>query len=217
LPSITETDRLRIMWSAFPSDDASAEEFQRRMSPPENELPVALPLNTLLARTDDVAVALVGMAVYTTGVSLDLVVRLRPDAAQAAGRDMNEIVWGHGRRSGRFLFGVELADGRRASSLHRPEGGEGLVFVSGSGSGGQASVEQSWWLNPLPPAGPLRFVVRCPELGIGETSVVVDGAAIRSAADDVVVLWPWTPPPEFGPMEPPAPPDVPADSWFAPR
>ena len=86
---------------------------------------------------------------------------------------------------------------------------------TGGGSGGEASVEQSWWLNPLPPEGPLRIVVRCPELGIDERSIVLDGAAIQAAARAVVVLWPWAPPPESGPFEPPAPPDVPGDSWFA--
>jgi hypothetical protein len=210
------------MWASYGTpEDGPDEEFFRRMSAPENEIPVAVPLNTVLARTDDVAVALQRLSVYTTGVSFDLVVRLRPDAARAGGRDLNEMLWGHGPApdQGRFLMGVEFADGRRASNVsgrHGPVPGDEIVFTQGGGSGGMASVEQSWWLYPLPPQGPLRFVLRCPELGIDETSVVLDGAAIRAAADAVVVLWPWTPPPGSGPPEPPAPPDLPADSWFAP-
>ena len=43
----------------------------------------------------------------------------------------------------------------------------------------------------------MRIVVRCPDLGISERSVVLDGTAIRAAAADVVVLWPWAPPPEM--------------------
>ena len=62
--------------------------------------------------------------------------------------------------------------------------------------------------------GPVRFVVRSEVLGIGETSVELDGTAIRRAAEDVVVLWPWEPPPEREAPHP-APPDVPPDSWFA--
>ncbi|WP_344691366.1 hypothetical protein [Blastococcus jejuensis] len=206
------------MWTAYGHDGDDPEEFHRRMSAPENEIPVALPQNVVLGRTDDAVIALQRLSVYTTGIAFDLVVRLRPDAARADGRDLNELIWHGGPGGGRFLLGVEFADGRRASNAsgrHGPGEGEDVVFVSGGGSGGQASVEQSWWLHPLPPDGPLRIVVRCPDLGISERSVVLDGAAIRAAVDDVVVLWPWAPPPEMDQREPPAPPDLPADSWFA--
>jgi hypothetical protein len=74
-------------------------------------------------------------------------------------------------------------------------------------------VEQEWWLTPLPPAGPLRLVVRCGLFGLPEASVVLDGAAIRAAAEEVVVLWPWAPPRREAEPEPPAL-DLPADSWF---
>jgi hypothetical protein len=223
LPAATETDTLRIMWTSFgASEDGPDEEFFRRMSAPENEIPVALPVNAVLARTDDVVVALQRLSVHTTGVSFDLVVRLRPDSAQASGRDLNELVWGHGPAPARggFLLGVQFADGRRATNLsgrHGPVPGDDIVFTQGGGSGGMASVELSWWLHPLPPEGPLRFVVRCPELGIDERSVDLDGAAIQAAARDVIVLWPWAPPPGSGPPEPPEPPDLPDDSWFAGR
>jgi hypothetical protein len=208
------------MWAVGGPSDGPDEEFFRRMSAPENEVPVALPLNTVLARTDDVAIALQRLSVYTTGVSFDLVVRLRPDAARTGGLGLDELFWGprHGRGQHGFLLGVEFADGRRASNLTGRPGpvpGDEIVLTPGGGSGGEASVEQSWWLNPLPPEGPLRIVVRCPELGIDERSIVVDGTAIRAAAQAVVVLWPWAPPPESGPYDPPAPPDVPDDSWFA--
>ena len=204
------------MWSVpFASDDGPDEEFHRRMSAPENEIPVALPQNLLLARTEDAAVALVGLQVYTTGVSFTLVIRLRPGSQLVAGRSLNGLVWEHGPGSGRLMMGLELSDGRRVSTLRLPGGAEGVVFASGGGSGGEASVEQSWWLSPLPPEGPLRFVVRCAELGIEEASAVLDGTAIRRAAEDVVTLWPWAPPPEHRHAEPPRPPDVPADSWFA--
>jgi hypothetical protein len=55
-------------------------------------------------------------------------------------------------------------------------------------------------------------VVRCGLFGLPETAVELDGAAIRAAAEQVVVLWPWVPP---GRAEPgPPEPDLPADSWF---
>lgn len=201
------------MWSSVWGDEGPDEELQRRLQPPENEVPVSLPDRLLLARTDDVAVALLGLRVFTTGVSFELAVRLRPSARSRFGSSLDELIWRRGRRGSRFLLGVELADGRRIGGALGGDGGN-VVFHERGGSGGEASVEQSWWLSPLPAEGPLRFVVRCPELGIAEASAVLDGSAVRRAADDVVTLWPWEPPPEHR-AEPPAPPDLPADSWFA--
>lgn len=207
------------MWTALGADDGNgpSEDFLRRTNPPENEIPVALPINVLLARTDDVAVALVGLQVYTTGVSFTLVVRARPSSEVARTRGLNELIWQHGPRAGSFLLGIELADGRRASGMRMGERDTDILFHSGSGSGGQASVGQSWWLSPLPPEGLLTFVVRCADLGIGETVTELDASAIRRAADDVVTLWPWEPPPEERLAEPPGAPDLPPDSWFAGR
>ena len=202
------------MWSSL-TPEGPDDELLRRMSAPENEIPVALPQNQLLARTDDAAVALTGLQVYTTGVSFTLIVAVRPSSLGRTGRGLDELVWEHGPGSPRFLLGVELSDGRRAGG-HRGRGPEGdLVFHPGSGSGGAAFIDQSWWLSPLPPDGPVRFVLRCDELGIGETTTVIDGSAIRRAAADVVTLWPWEAPPEHHPSGPPSGPDVPPDSWFA--
>jgi hypothetical protein len=184
-----------------------------RVQPPENEVPVALPQNVLLARTEDVAVALLGLQVHSTGVVFELTVRVRPSARADLGHRLQELVWDRGRGTARFLLGVELADGRRGSSV--PNRSSGGVFLhSRGGSGGDSSIRQRWWLSPLPPEGPLTVVVRCPELGIEETSADLDGTAIRRAAEQVVELWPWSRQ-ELAPPEPPPPPDLPDDSWFA--
>jgi hypothetical protein len=190
-----------------PDDD-----LHRRLQPPENELPVSLPQNMLLARTDDVAVALLGLQVSSTGVALELTIRVRPSARADLGHRLQELVWDRGRGTAPFLLGVELADGRRGSSVPG-RSSEGVFFNSRGGSGGDSSIKQRWWLSPLPPEGPLKFVVRCPELGISETSVELDGTAIRRAAEQVVELWPWEPEPPH--REPPPPPDLPGNSWFA--
>lgn len=212
------------MWSStFWSHDEPDEEYLRRMGPPDNELPAAVPLNALLARTDDVAIAFLGLQVYTTGVSLDLAVRSR---TSGGGRELTELVFEHGPllAEGRLLIGVEFADGRRASNAIWPDVGpdpqprsaDDIVFHSGSGGGGGRSVDQSWWLSPLPPEGPLTVVLSCGALGIEETSTVLDGSLIRRAVSDVVTLWPWTRPEDPGPPDFP-PPDLPPGSWFAER
>jgi hypothetical protein len=200
------------MWSAFPQDGEPDAEFHRRMSAPENEIPVAVPLNTVLARTAGAAVALTGLQVYSTGVSFDLAFRVR-SPLEPAHRGLSDLVFEHGGSAGRFLLGIELADGRRASNVFGRDSDDGIVFHAGGGGGGELSVDQSWWLHPLPPEGPLRFVLGCAALGIPETSTLVDGLLIRRAAADVVTLWPWSPPDHDRPPAPP--PDLPADSWFA--
>lgn len=202
------------MWAAMGDGDGPGEEFLRRAHAPENEIPVALPTTVVVARTDDVAVALFGLQVSTTGVAFTLVVRVRPSSPLAAAHALDGLIWQHRPGGGQFLLGVELSDGRRASSRPLPRRDGGLVFHPGSGSSGEASVEQSWWLSPLPPDGSLRFVVRCPELGIEEAATELDASAIRRAADQVVTLWPWERPPEDRYVEPPTP-EVPPESWFA--
>ncbi|RBY92368.1 hypothetical protein DQ244_08890 [Blastococcus sp. TBT05-19] len=203
------------MWTSYHSDGEPDPDFLRRMNPPENEVPVALPQNRVLARTDDVGVAVIGLHVYTTGVAFQLVAQARPSAQITGGRDLNELFWRHGPGAGRgFLLGVEFADGRRAGTMAGRGDANGLIFHQGGGSGGHSSIHQSWWLSPVPPPGPLRLVLRCDDLGIQETTVELDGAGMARAVDDVVELWPWEPPRSPDP-EPPPLPDLPADSWFA--
>ena len=185
------------------------------MSRPDNEIPVALPINVVLARTDDVAVALLGMQVYSTGVAFELAVRTRV-WTDPYGRGLHEMVFGHGRSAaGGLLLGLEFADGSRVSNVHgfAPPNGSGIVFHPGGGGGDDRTVDQEWWLSPLPPEGPVRLVFSCAPLGIEETTTEIGGAAISRAAADVVTLWPWTPPDHGG--GPPPPPDVPEGSWFA--
>ncbi|WP_324275316.1 RNA 2'-phosphotransferase [Blastococcus brunescens] len=124
------------------------------MSAPDNEIPVAVPLNTVLARTSDVAVALTGLQVYSTGVSFDLAFRVR-SPLEPAHRGLSDLVFEHGASSGRFLLGIEMADGRRASNVFGRDSDDGIVFHAGGGGGGELSVDQSWWLHPF------RLRVRC--------------------------------------------------------
>lgn len=215
-PGVGSTGRLPRMWTHVSPDGAPDEDWLRRVDKPENEVPVALPLNVLVARTDSVAIALLGLQVFSTGVSFDLVVRLRPAAEQELGTRLNELFWERGPGAPGFLFGLEFADGRRVSNVSR-EGRDGdVVFHAGGGGGGSTSIDQRWWLSPLPPPGRLLVVVRCDELGVAETVTEVDATVIDDAVGGVVELWPWEPPRERTPPEP-VPPDVPQDSWFAGR
>jgi hypothetical protein len=152
--------------------------------------------------------------VHTTGVLLELAVRCRADVV--AERRLPELVFAHGEAPN-LLLGLELADGRRVSNLdgfHGVPAPDEVFFHPAGGGGGQLSVEQSWWLSPVPPAGPLSVVVRCDALGIPETRTVLDAAPLAAAAAGVVELWPWEPPPEMRPREE-RDRRIPPGSWFA--
>jgi len=203
------------MWFSRGSEDRPDDEMLRRMNRPDNELPVALPANRVLARTDGVAVGLVGLQVFTTGFGFELAVRARPSAADQGARSLQDLFWGPSSHDGTaFLLGVEFSDGRRLSTLGRPDR-DGASLQQAGGGGGDAAIDQEWWVSALPPDGPLRIVVRCDPLGVPETVTELDGTAVRAAAADVVTLWPWERPPAYRDEPPPAPQNLPPGSWFA--
>lgn len=199
------------------SSDGDDDGRMQRFNPPENEVPAVHPVSAVLARTEHSALSLTGVRVFSTGLAFTIDLRCRPEALPEGSVDLHSLLWGRGGES-RVLVGLEFADGRRVSNLpgRDPFGGDAdaVVFHQGSGSGSQLSLEQEWWLSPLPPAGPLRIVVRCDLLGLPEASLELDGAAVRAAAEGVVVLWPWVSPSALQEPEP-VMPDLPADSWFA--
>ena len=202
------------MRETWPYGGPDAEYF-RRMTPPENEIPVVLPVGRLLARGPDAAIAVTRLQVYSTGLLLDLVVRVRPGAIPTA--DLHSMLWREAAGPPGLLIGLELADGTRLDNHRRQAPTDGPVFNPQGGSGNEHSVDQSWWLHPLPPEGPIRLVARCTALGIDETSTEIDGTDVRRAAGQVVELWPWTPPRPAGEEPAPSWPELPEDSWFAQR
>jgi hypothetical protein len=168
------------------------------IGPPENELGVAVPLRSVLFRSGDLAIALVGVVAFSNGIELQIVMRRRelptePDSMHFHMRSR------HGR-SGElapevFRFGVEYPDGRKATNLGHPfpvgaEEPTGPVLMERGGGGGGRSWNFGYWLWPLPPPGPLRVVVEWPVEGVPLTDIELDGTLLTSAAAEVDVLWP---------------------------
>ncbi len=202
------------------------EEWRRRMSPPDNELPAGVGLSVLLGRTGDVAVGIGQIEAFSTGFQFTMAVRLRKARPEYAGGGLFMLIGAHARPGieipleNRLLLGLEYPDGHRASTLQdvRMLGPAGvpddqeLVLAQQGGGGGDQSVDQRYWVSPLPPEGPVTFVLAWPAFGLPESRTVVDGAAIRAAADRSQLLWP--PQPAMEAPEPPAPPR-PSSGWFA--
>jgi hypothetical protein len=188
---------------------------------PDNELPGVVPLGVVLGRTNDLVVALTEGQVFSTGVRLSLVARMR--SAESGFRFFDEV---HDHSHGgadwpQLLLGVEYADGRAAMHLpgrrrnarERAAAGDPAPLLTGEGGAGHGrSADMSFWLMPVP-VGNFTVVCAWPNRGIAETRTVIEGAALAAAASRVQVLWPRTPLDESTQSAPLPAPDLP-EGWF---
>jgi hypothetical protein len=193
------------------------------MSPPENEFPAGVGLTVLLGSTGNAAVGITKLEAFSTGFRFTLAVRLRRVRPELARGGLLMLIDPRANRGieiplpDRLLLGLEYADGRRASTLRdiRPAaiaGGQDLRLTQKGGRGGDLDADQTYWVSPLPPAGPVTFVLAWPSFDLPESQTVLDSAPIRAAAERSQLLWP--PQPATEPEEPPPLPR-PSSGWFA--
>jgi hypothetical protein len=185
----------------------------RGREPPDNEVPVSVAFNAVLASTPDLAVFTSGLSVFSHGFQFSVEIRARqPHREHRHG--LSEAL--HEPGETQLLLGVEFSDGRRTSNISRrptPTSTDAPMLWPGGGGGGMRSAQTSFFVAPLPPPGVLRLVCAWPVRGIGDTSTTLPCEQILEAATRVTQLWPWEPEqPE--PIQPVSP-DVPDGSWFA--
>jgi hypothetical protein len=174
-----------------------------------------VPLRLVLARTDKLVIALIEVVAYSTGFTLRLSLRVHPEATDF---DPHQVMMQlHGGPMGasdeRLRFGVEFADGRKATNLgpRRPPGDEPPAISlspQGGGGGGGRSWASGYWVYPLPPPGPLTLAVSWPAHAVAEQTHELDASPIAEAGADSVVLWEDNRPIRTGPSAtagPPAP------------
>lgn len=204
--------------------DTELEPLRARSERPDNEIGWVLPISVVVARTDDVAVAVTAVTAFSTGVAFTVVVRLRVALPGVRpGEVLNLVNPFHPGGvdvppDGRLLVGVEYADGRRAVVHDRRTGPTATddlrpVLWPASGRGDDLNVEYGYFLSPLPPDGPVTFVCSWPAFGIPEATSVVEHADLTTAAARSTTLWPRQPPVQGPP--PPAAPEAPPSGWFA--
>jgi hypothetical protein len=156
----------------------------------------------VLFRSGDLAIAVLGLVVFSNGLELQVVMRRRQLPAEPD--PMHFHMRSRHARGGElppevFRFGVEYADGRKATNLGNPfpvgdEQPTGPVLMERGGGGGGRSWSFGYWLWPLPPPGPLRVVIEWPAEGVPLTDIELDGAVLAAAAAEVDVLWPGSEP-----------------------
>ncbi|HVD90148.1 MAG TPA: hypothetical protein VNB91_14735 [Jatrophihabitantaceae bacterium] len=113
--------------------------WHRKVGAPDNELPGAIPFHAVLAKTDDLAVAVVGADAYSTGMSIKIAIRLRRSDPSRHGLDAPP----YGPGGGTFLVGVAYPDGRTASNVSS-HGFPDSVYARG-GAVSHGSWRWRWW------------------------------------------------------------------------
>jgi len=151
------------------------------------EFPCAVATRAVvLARTEAVALAVIGVWAFRAGFEFWVTARFHHGQPPASG-DMapQELA----------RIGVQFVDGRKAASfgggpaLGR-EAEPGVVLMPVGFGGGLRYRNWSYWVWPLPPAGPVTFVCEWAAADIAETRAGLDAQLILDAAGQSVPLWP---------------------------
>ena len=155
---------------------------------PVDEFPSAVATGPLvLAQTEEVALAVIGVWAFQAGFEFWLDARFHHtqppvDGAMAPQESVH--------------VGVQFADGKRGANFGRgPELAPDAAFTDvalnpGGFGGGLRHRHWSYWVSPLPPAGPVSFVCEWAGAGIPETRASLDAQLIVDAAGHSVRLWP---------------------------
>lgn len=162
------------------------------LGPPNNVVGVAVPVRLVLARTEEAAVVVDGLAAFPSGFELVLSVRVRTPRRQWSPLGLWRDEGQAGLPDDLLRFGIELADGRKATTLSGfPDRGEqeGPVLIGRGGGGGVTHWDQTYWVWPLPPPGPLAFVCEWPAEGISLTRAEIDAGLVLEAAARAEILW----------------------------
>lgn len=173
-------------------DEVGAPRVRRNpwAGPPENEIGVLVPVQVELVHARDIGASVVGVVACSTGFTVRISTRDRPDGA-AAGQPMIRP-WASGEDQ--FRFGVGFSDGRKATNVQpRPLPGDEappirLSMQGGSGGGG-LSWDVGYWVYPLPPPGPVIFAAEWAKYGVAEQIHEVEAELIIEAAARAEKLW----------------------------
>jgi hypothetical protein len=167
------------------------------IGPPENVLPAAFPLALQLARTDTVAITAQGGLAYPNGFAFRVVLLRRTAPESEFASPFHHWHRTRGELTEEMLrFGVQFSDGTKATvfDAHGHFGAEndptGPVLMQRGGGGGSRSWDFGFWVWPLPPDGPLAFVVEWPSEGIELRRAEIDASVVRAAAEQAETLWP---------------------------
>ncbi|MDO9409805.1 hypothetical protein [Patulibacter sp.] len=167
--------------------------------PPPAVVPAIVAVERVLARTDEVAVAVPSVEVYPEGLRFEIVAFARPQAEHRPDSGLDPMLFHHRHVPGAvpdevLRIGVAFADGRRATNLETERGpgdppASGIVLRGAGGGGNEGRYAQELWVWPVPDEGPLTIVCEWPAHGIPVTRLDVDGDVLRDAARRAQVVF----------------------------
>jgi hypothetical protein len=189
--------------------DRVARASQREPTPPEPTRPawfkpddvlgVGVAAGFLIGRSADAAIAVTQLTAYPTGFEFTVGIVTRDEDRQGRLAWVLHHLPDHdpdGPLPDDFVrLGLQFSDGGVATNVHgRPfpdfdEEPTGPILLPDSGGGGGRRYDMTFWVWPLPPPGPVTFVCEWPALEIAESSVELDGALIRAAAERARSVW----------------------------
>jgi hypothetical protein len=177
------------------------------LGPPDDSFGRVVSLHLVLVRTPTLALAISHAIAYRTGFSFRLLVRRSVEP-----EDPFELqrVFAHATRPGTapgpevLRAGIRFADGQKATNLDNwwsfvdPQQPERLpptpvLHPHGGGGGGGRVLDEFFWVWPLPPEGPLTFIIEWPAQQVPMTEATIDAELLRAAAQQDEPLWPTSP------------------------
>ena len=184
-----------------PEPDSQEDDYVQPewLGPPSNELGRTVSLDADLVRSPDLAVAIRGAHVFSTGLLFQLVALVRTSGF--GGNEVFDAIVGDSGSENGLRFGVLLGDGTKATTIDAfPEGdwdeeteeelapSAPVLAVHGAGGSGLGQTA-TFWLWPLPPPGELTFVIEWQAMGTPLTWRSVETAPLLAAADGSDPLW----------------------------
>ena len=166
--------------------------YWRRTDPaagsPDDESGILLPVHLRLLAAPSASIVLGGVTAYSTGLEFMLTISYDPELLDPQG-GCHHYYQG-GNPDWCLRIGMQFSDGTRTTSLDHlllPEQREQApATLTRTWSGGQ---RERWWVNPLPPSGPILFVLEWPAAARERITAQLDGDAIREAASHSIRFW----------------------------
>jgi hypothetical protein len=159
--------------------------------PPDNWMGINLPIDVILARSERAALVVGALTAYPAGFAFD-VLATAPDNI-----DVEEVGFMHFGRprstdlAAMLRIRLRFADGTTVEEddlrARLPNDQPTTPVLRRSSGGGGSSFRLNLWAWPLPPPGPMSLVCEWPGRG---SEHILDGSAIREAADRCVEVWP---------------------------